>query len=129
MWKGWCIRRSASASIGSPGTSGNSGWKSSAPGSPGAQEARLTYRRLKTFGGLSLLEIRSKPAASTRFRLQLARRGWPIVGDQKYGSRRPFAAGIALHARRLAVVHPVRGEVIEIEAPPPKSWSCFRIEP
>ena len=94
-------------------------------GAPGAQEARLTYRRIKTFGGLSLLEIELRTGRKHQIRLQLARRGWPILGDSKYGSRRPFPAGIALHARRLAVVHPVQGGVIELQAPLPKSWSAF----
>jgi 23S rRNA pseudouridine1911/1915/1917 synthase len=94
-------------------------------GAPGAQEARLTYRTLKTFGGLSLLEIELQTGRKHQIRLQLARRGWPVLGDDKYGSRRPFPAGIALHARRLVVVHPVQGEAIELQAPPPKSWAAF----
>jgi 23S rRNA-/tRNA-specific pseudouridylate synthase len=45
------------------------------------------------------------------------------VGDRKYGSRRRFGAGIALHARRLSVAHPVRGETLSFEAPLPQSWA------
>lgn len=97
------------------------------PKAPGAQEARLTYRRLKTFGGLSLLEVGLQTGRKHQIRVQLAHRGWPILGDRKYGSRRPFPSGIALHAKRLAIVHPVKGEVIEFQAPLPKSWLALGI--
>jgi 23S rRNA pseudouridine1911/1915/1917 synthase len=92
------------------------------PRAPGAQEARLVYRHLKTSGGLSLVEVELQTGRKHQIRLQLARRGWPILGDKKYGSRRTFPAGIALHARRLAIVHPVKGETIEFVAPLPQCW-------
>lgn len=97
------------------------------PGAPGAQEARLTYLRLKTAGGLSLVEVELQTGRKHQIRLQLARRGWPVLGDTKYGSRRGFPAGIALHARRLAIVHPVSGEVVELVAPLPQSWKGLAI--
>jgi 23S rRNA pseudouridine1911/1915/1917 synthase len=94
---------------------------------PGAQEARLAYRRLKTDGGLSLLEVELQTGRKHQIRLQLARRGWPILGDKKYGSRGAFPAGIALHARRLAIVHPVKGAAIEFVAPLPDCWRAFPV--
>ena len=98
-------------------------------GARGSQEARLTYRRLKTQGGLSLLEVELQTGRKHQIRLQLSHRGWPILGDRKYGSRRSFASGIALHARRLTIVHPVKREVVEFEAPLPKSWQAIEIRP
>ncbi len=95
------------------------------PETPGAQEARLTYRKLKTLGQLTLLEVGLHTGRKHQIRLQLAQQGWPILGDKKYGSRRPFPAGIALHARRLAVTHPVRGERIEFSAPVPRAWGSL----
>lgn len=95
------------------------------PGQPGAQEARLSFRRLRTALGLSLLEIELHTGRKHQIRVQLAHRGFPVVGDRKYGSRRGFPAGIALHARRLVVVHPVRRERLELVAPLPASWSIL----
>ena len=46
-------------------------------------------------------------------------------GDQKYGSRDPFAAGIALHARRLVIEHPTQRTPLAIEAPLPGSWRAW----
>ncbi len=93
------------------------------PGAPGAQEARLSYRVLARVGEDSLLEIDLATGRKHQIRVQLAALGHPILGDAKYGSRRPFAHGIALHARRLAVPHPVRaGAMVKIEAPLPTYW-------
>jgi 23S rRNA pseudouridine1911/1915/1917 synthase len=63
-----------------------------------------------------------------QIRLQMSEVGHPIVGDRKYGSRRPFGAAIALYARRLVVEHPVRCEKVVFEAPPPGTWRRFGIE-
>jgi 23S rRNA pseudouridine1911/1915/1917 synthase len=116
-------------------------------GMPGAKEARLSYRRLTTVdaegmaagratrkasgrasaGGapasiFSLLEVKLETGRKHQIRLQLAHHGHPVVGDHKYGSRQPFPHGIALHARRLIVAHPVRGERLVLEAPLPACW-------
>jgi 23S rRNA pseudouridine1911/1915/1917 synthase len=64
-----------------------------------------------------------------QLRVHLASRGWPIVGDPRYGSRdvEGFERGHpaigfprqALHAWRLRFVHPFTGRNIEVEAPVP----------
>jgi 23S rRNA pseudouridine1911/1915/1917 synthase len=96
--------------------------------SPGAQEARLRYRLLRPIGPDSLLEVELETGRKHQIRLQLAHHGHPIRGDRKYGSRRDFAEGIALHARRLAFVHPVRGEPLDFVAPLPASWQRAGID-
>ena len=55
--------------------------------------------------------------------MQLAKVGCPIVGDRKYGSRVEFKPGIALHALRLELEHPVRHEPLRLEAPLPRYWN------
>jgi 23S rRNA pseudouridine1911/1915/1917 synthase len=100
------------------------------PQSPGAQRAELTYRvldeadapRSRASAAATLLEVRLLTGRKHQIRVQLSAAGFPIVGDRKYGSRRAFPQGIALHARRLVVVHPVRKVVLTIEAPLPPSW-------
>jgi 23S rRNA pseudouridine1911/1915/1917 synthase len=96
-----------------------------ASGAAGAKEARLSYRRLVVAGDRSLVELEPHTGRKHQIRLQLASRGHPVLGDRKYGSRTTFAAGIALHARRLVIVHPVRGEPVAIEAPLPAAWPRF----
>jgi 23S rRNA pseudouridine1911/1915/1917 synthase len=98
------------------------------PSMPGAKEARLSYRRLSQISGDSLLEVTLETGRKHQIRLQLAEHGHPIVGDLKYGSRRRFPSGIALHARRLAVSHPTTGATIEFEAPLPDAWRSFGVK-
>jgi 23S rRNA pseudouridine1911/1915/1917 synthase len=92
-----------------------------------ARQARLEFERLRTWPGHALLEIHLLTGRKHQIRVQCARRGYPIVGDRKYGSQEPFPAGIALHARRLVVDHPVRHEPIELVAPLPASWARFPV--
>lgn len=89
---------------------------------PFAQEARLAYRTLKEAGKWSLLGIELETGRKHQIRLQLAERGYPIVGDRKYGSRESFPDGIGLHARRIEFMHPVRQERIVVESPLPSGW-------
>jgi len=89
----------------------------------GAAPARLSYRRLKRVSRGWLLEVTLETGRKHQIRVQLAARGLPILGDQKYGSREPFPGGIALHSRLLELLHPTRGEPITLLAEPPASWS------
>jgi 23S rRNA pseudouridine1911/1915/1917 synthase len=91
-------------------------------GHPQAQEARLRYRRLGVHGRGTLVEIDLLTGRKHQIRLQFAERGFPLWGEQKYGQGFPFAQGIALHARRLVVRHPVRKERLELVAPVGKAW-------
>jgi 23S rRNA pseudouridine1911/1915/1917 synthase len=93
----------------------------------GAKEARLSYRRLGIVKNDSWLEVQLDTGRKHQIRLQLSHRGYPVVGDRKYGSRSPFSEGIALHARRLIVSHPTTGGALEFVAPLPASWRKFGI--
>ena len=52
----------------------------------GVKKARLTYCRL-TGGERSLVRIRLYTGRSHQIRVQFSSRGYPLVGDHKYGSR------------------------------------------
>jgi 23S rRNA pseudouridine1911/1915/1917 synthase len=97
-------------------------------GRPGAQEARLSYRRLRQIRQSWLLEVSLETGRKHQIRVQLSARGTPIIGDRKYGSPEPFPAGIALHARRLRFTHPTLGEPLELVAPLPASWRELGID-
>ncbi len=95
---------------------------------PGAKLARLFFRRIRGTRTTALLEVELETGRKHQIRLQLAHRGHPILGDRKYGSRRPFPGGIALHSRRLELVHPVKGTAIDIVAPLPSCWKQHGID-
>lgn len=52
----------------------------------GVKSAKLEYKRLTT-GDTSLVHIRLYTGRSHQIRVQFASRGFPLVGDHKYGSR------------------------------------------
>lgn len=52
----------------------------------GVKQARLVYRRL-CGGEESLVHVRLYTGRSHQIRVQFASRGFPLVGDHKYGSR------------------------------------------
>ncbi len=95
---------------------------------PDAQQARLAYRTLARLPRATLLEVRLETGRKHQIRVQLASRGHPILGDRKYGATTAFAAGIALHARRLSLRHPVRQELLTFEAPLPACWRNYGVE-
>lgn len=97
------------------------------PSTPGAKEARLRYRTVARVGRGTLLEIDLLTGRKHQIRLQFAARGLPIFGERKYGQGMPFSAGLALHARRLVVEHPVGKQSIELVAPAPAAWQALGI--
>ena len=52
----------------------------------GVKAARLTYKVIKA-GKQSLVHIRLHTGRSHQIRVQFSSRGFPLVGDHKYGSR------------------------------------------
>ena len=87
----------------------------------GVREAELSYERLAFREGLSLLRVRLKTGRSHQIRVQFASRGFPLVGDKKYGSK-VRDADLALWSTRLSLPHPWSGEILSSELPPPESW-------
>lgn len=105
-----------------------------APGTANAKEAVLDYEVLAVRDGRALIEIGLHTGRMHQIRVQLASRGWPVVGDQQYGATLSpeeataydrHSSAIALHAFRLGLYHPVRYEPLWIEAPLPSHWSRY----
>ena len=92
------------------------------PRTPGSRLALLHYEKLSMHGGLSLVEVRPQTGRTHQLRVQLAHHGQPIYGDAKYGSVHTFERAIALHARSLTFLHPVRNEPISLMAELPRGW-------
>ena len=94
---------------------------------PEAREARLRYRVRRRMRSATLLEIRLETGRKHQIRVQLAQRGFPIIGDRKYGSRTAFPAGIALHSRQLTIQHPVGQREICLRAAVPVCWDGWGV--
>ena len=97
------------------------------------REARTHYRVLERFAEASLLECRLETGRTHQIRVHMAAIGHPLVGDPTYGKRSASRAGSllasfprqALHAFRLALVHPRTREEIAWEAPPPADFAAL----
>jgi 23S rRNA pseudouridine1911/1915/1917 synthase len=94
----------------------------------GSKEAVLDYRVVCEAGGRSLVLARLHTGRTHQIRVQFASRGYPLVGDGKYGSREkcPF---IGLWAYRLTFPHPVSGKNIAVMCAPDTEsapWCDFR---
>ncbi len=80
----------------------------------GVKKARLTFEHL----GNSLVHIRLYTGRSHQIRVQFASRGFPLVGDHKYGSKDEATAPLLFSCR---IRFPYQGKTVSYEAFP--DWS------
>lgn len=106
------------------------------PGAEDARQARLHYRVLGPCTDGTLVEFTPETGRMHQIRVQAATRGRPVRGDALYGARFDFGPTaqspreriIALHARRLTFLHPIRYEPITVTAPLPAAWREIGID-
>ncbi len=77
----------------------------------GVKKARLEFRRL-TEGETSLVHIRLHTGRSHQIRVQFSSRGYPLVGDHKYGARDEQKAPM-LYSCRLTLPHRGKTQIWE----------------
>jgi 23S rRNA pseudouridine1911/1915/1917 synthase len=120
--------------VGNIGRNPSNRKKMAVQGEGRGKPALTRYRVERAFAGAAaLVECRLATGRTHQIRVHLAHRGHPLIGDGVYGARagRKIArtdpgtgriAGFArqaLHARRLAFVHPVDGRRLEFDSPLP----------
>ena len=91
------------------------------------------------FRSHTLLDVRLETGRTHQIRTHMQWQGCPIAGDRLYGSRNRLPAGAdkaladclqgfarqALHARSLALNHPVSGEPLSWTAEPPRDFQTL----
>ncbi len=85
----------------------------------GVKKARLTFERLAVVDERSLVRIRLYTGRTHQIRVQFASRGFPLVGDHKYGARDKEQAPL-LFSHRLTFPH--GGQTVSFEAAP--AWKA-----
>ena len=82
----------------------------------GVKAARLTFRRLRA-GECSQVEIRLYTGRSHQIRVQFASRGYPLVGDRKYGAKDDVKEPMLYSFR---ITFPWKGKTVQFTHTP--SW-------
>jgi 23S rRNA pseudouridine1911/1915/1917 synthase len=98
-------------------------------GTSGAREAvtRVEFAApIALPAGCAWLRLWPETGRTHQLRVQAARRGMPVLGDQAYGATLPWlpSPGIALHARSLRICHPITGVHITLVAAVPAEWAA-----
>ncbi len=95
----------------------------------GGKEARTHYSVLERFDKATLLECRLETGRTHQIRVHLASIKHPLAGDAVYGKAKSGDPRLdafprqALHAWRLALVHPASGGEMAWESPLPEDFA------
>jgi len=95
----------------------------------GGREARTHYLPREGFPAATLVECRLETGRTHQIRVHMASINHPLVGDPVYGRRRCGTPALdafprqALHAWRLALVHPDLGRELAWESPLPADFA------
>ena len=99
------------------------------PGEP-SRPALTLWTVVERFAGAALLDVELTTGRQHQIRVHLAHVGTPILGDPVYGrggtrtEGRPAAPRQMLHARLLAFAHPLSGQPVRVESPPPPDFQA-----
>jgi 23S rRNA pseudouridine1911/1915/1917 synthase len=93
--------------------------------------ARTQNAPRERFAAATLVECRLETGRTHQIRVHMTSIGHPLVGDTVYGKRKSVDARLdafprqALHAWRLALIHPATGVEVSWEAPLPEDFSAL----
>jgi 23S rRNA pseudouridine1911/1915/1917 synthase len=85
------------------------------------RQAVTHYQVIERFTRATLLRCRLETGRTHQIRVHMSALGHPLVGDATYGKRNsaPAFPRQALHAERLALVHPETRKTMSWQAKPP----------
>jgi RluA family pseudouridine synthase len=84
----------------------------------GGEAALTRYEVVERFPAATLVRLELETGRTHQIRVHMRHAGHPVLGDRQYGRKGlDTIKRQALHAERLAFVHPSSGEPIELRAP------------
>jgi len=88
--------------------------------------AELNFKRIGYNAGISLIVVNLITGRHHQIRIQFASRGYPILGDFRYGSTISFhERTLALHATSITLEHPTHKNKYTFKADFGTSWSKY----
>ena len=78
------------------------------------KEAITHYSLIKNNNDYSLLQVFIDTGRRNQIRVHLSSKGYPIVGDKKYGCKDNSIKRLCLHANILEFIHPVSKKLIHL---------------
>ncbi len=94
----------------------------------GGRTAITHWQVKERLGNYTLIHFQLETGRTHQIRVHSAKMGHPIVGDPVYGSGRSVGVnlpGQALHAWKLHLQHPVSGNLVQVTAPLPPSFTTL----
>ncbi len=93
---------------------------------PKGKPACLNYTRLSCKNNISKVRITLETGRHHQIRVQFAHRGFPLLGDFRYGSKVFFPErSIALHAASFRCTHPTQKNDLFFSCEPNVTWDSF----
>jgi len=95
------------------------------PDGSGADAARLavTHYRIANVGeGRTLVQLRLSTGRKNQLRAHLAYKGFPIIGDERFGARTDPIKRVALHATEMGFTHAGTGQPVRFNSPAPPAF-------
>jgi 23S rRNA pseudouridine1911/1915/1917 synthase len=86
------------------------------------------WKVLERYGFVTVVECRLETGRTHQIRVQFSSRGFPLLGDRKYGAD-DGEEQIALWSFRLAFRHPRTGKPACFQLPPPPQGPWSRVRP
>lgn len=82
-----------------------------------SKKAVSRFKIIESFKAHTLVEVKIETGRTHQIRVHFSYLGYPVVGDQKYGSKNNLGVKRQLlHAKRLIIDHPTTGARMEFEA-------------
>lgn len=105
----------------------------------GGKEAVTHFQRLARLGPMSLARLQLETGRTHQIRVHMAHLGFPLVGDPLYGKKLGRCVDLveevvqlvgefprqALHAEKLALIHPRSGEPCNWQVPWPEDFAAL----
>ena len=88
-----------------------------------AKKAVTHYETVRKNGVYALLRVRIDTGRKNQIRVTFADKGFPVVGDDKYGHPESPIGRLGLHAFALEFIHPVTKQTMHFEAKLPAEFN------